>query len=247
MAKRSASRSQKLSKPKALARGVRKRKPGRGLSLPRAFAPIPIAPLLDRLRTHYPHAHCALEHASPEQLLFATILSAQCTDVMVNKVTKVLFAHYPNPETLAKAAVVDIERIVKPTGFYKNKARNLVACAQKLVSSHGGLVPRTLSELVVLPGVGRKTANVVLGNSFGIPGMVVDTHVKRISNLLGLTTATDPEKIEQDLMRLVPESDWVMFSHWLIQHGREICIARRPQCTRCPLRDLCAFGQKEQF
>lgn len=203
------------------------------------------ARLIAILREHYPEAHCALEHDSPEQLLFATILSAQCTDVMVNKVTKILFREFPDPASLAQAELAQVEAIVRPTGFYRNKAKNLIACAQALVKKHGGRAPARLDDLVVLPGVGRKTANVVLGNSFGIPGMVVDTHVKRITNLLGLTEAEDPEKIEQELMRIVPEADWVMFSHWIIHHGRAICVARRPRCLECPLRPHCDYGAKE--
>jgi endonuclease-3 len=164
---------------------------------------------------------------------------------MVNKVTRELFPRFPDPQSLAKADLAEIEQIVRRTGFYKNKAKNLIACAQRLVEAHGGEVPKGMEELVVLPGVGRKTANVVRGNAFGIPGMVVDTHVKRITNLLGLTKEDDPVKIEAELVALVPEADWTMFSHWIIHHGRSICVARRPKCGECPAIRECDFGQKE--
>ena len=203
------------------------------------------ARVIEVLSQHYPEAHCALEYETPAQLLFATILSAQCTDVMVNKVTRELFPRFPDPRNLAKAELKEVEELVRRTGFYKNKAKNLIACAQKLVAEHGGEVPKEMEALVVLPGVGRKTANVVRGNAFGIPGMVVDTHVKRITNLLGLTKADDPVKIEAELVKLVPEADWTMFSHWIIHHGRAICVARRPKCGECPVLRDCDFGQKE--
>ena len=201
--------------------------------------------VIEILSREYPEAHCALDYETPAQLLFATILSAQCTDVMVNKVTRILFPRYPDVRSLAEAKLSDVEAIVRPTGFYKNKAKNLIACAQKLVREHGGEVPKGMEELVVLPGVGRKTANVVRGNAFGIPGMVVDTHVKRLTNLLGLTREEDPVKIEAEMMAIVPEADWTMFSHWLISHGRALCVARRPRCGDCPARLVCDFGQKE--
>ena len=201
--------------------------------------------VIEGLSTEYPEAECALDHETPAQLLFATILSAQCTDVMVNKVTKTLFQKWPDPESLAKARVSEIEKVVKPTGFYKNKAKNLKACATALVKEHRGEVPRELEALTALAGVGRKTANVVRGNAFGIPGMVVDTHVKRICNLIGLTEESDPVKIEYELMEIVRKEDWTMFSHWIIHHGRAICIARRPKCTECVIRRLCDYGKKQ--
>lgn len=201
--------------------------------------------VIEKLSLDYPEAECALEHETPEQLLVATILSAQCTDVMVNKVTRDLFAKYPGPETLAQAPLEEVEQIVKRTGFYKNKAKNIVACAQALVSKHGGKVPRTLEAVTALPGAGRKTANVVLGNAFGIPGMVVDTHVLRLSQLIGLVDSSTPEKVELELMAIVSKEHWVMFSHWLIHHGRAICIARRPKCEACVLNKMCAYGVKE--
>ena len=188
----------------------------------------------------YPVADCALTHDSPFQLLAATILSAQCTDERVNMVTPKLFEKYPTPEKLAKASQPAVEKIVKSTGFFRAKANNLRAMAKKLVKEHNGELPTDLDSLVALPGVGRKTANVVLGTCFGIPsGVVVDTHVKRICNLLGLTTSKNPIIIERDLIAILPKKEWINFSHRLIHHGRRICIARRPQCTKCPLLKNC--------
>lgn len=194
-----------------------------------------------RLAERYGDAVCALHHRNPFELIVATILSAQCTDERVNQVTPALFQQYPSARELSQAALADVEERIRSTGFYHNKATNLIAMAQGLMASHQGEVPRTLEELVHLPGVGRKTANVVLGTAFGIAtGVVVDTHVKRIAYLLGLTKATQPEKVEQDLMQMLPSAEWVNFSHRLIHHGRKICIARRPKCAECPLLDLCA-------
>ena len=198
------------------------------------------ARILDLLETAYPDAHCALEHADPYQLLVATILSAQCTDVRVNLVTPALFARFPDPLALAGGAQEEVEDLIRSTGFFRNKAANLLAMAAALVERHGGRVPDTMDELRALPGVGRKTANVVLGNAFGRnDGITVDTHVGRIARLLRLTTATDPEKVEQDLVRLFPQAKWTLLSHLLISHGRAVCIARRPRCDACPVRALC--------
>tara|TARA_Y100000588_G_scaffold383518_1_gene473004 strand:- start:7283 stop:7858 length:576 start_codon:yes stop_codon:yes gene_type:complete len=181
-----------------------------------------------------------LHHDGPFQLLAATILSAQCTDERVNMVTPALFEKFPTAETLAKGRIRDIERIVKSTGFFRAKAKSLKGMAQGLVADHGGEFPRDVEDLIKLPGVGRKTANVVLGVCYGIAsGVVVDTHVKRISNLLGLTTEGNPEKIERDLMGLLPKKEWIAYSHRIIHHGRKICIARRPQCPECPLLRCC--------
>lgn len=196
-----------------------------------------IAKVLGRV---YADAVCALHHDNPFQLLVATILSAQCTDERVNLVTPRLFAKFPAPDDLARASQADVEELIRSTGFFRAKAASLRGMAQKLVSDFGGKLPRTVEELTILPGVGRKTANVLLGTAFGIAtGVVVDTHVRRISLLLGLTTQTDPVRIEQDLMALLPQSEWVNFSHRLIHHGRRICIARRPKCPECPLLKLC--------
>jgi endonuclease-3 len=188
----------------------------------------------------YPDAVCALTHHNAYQLIVATILSAQCTDERVNMVTPALFAKYPDPRALAAADQTELEAIIRSTGFFRAKATSLRGMARDVVENFGGEIPRTLDELVTLPGVGRKTANVVLGTVWGIAtGVVVDTHVKRITNLLGLTKSTNPEQIEQDLMALIPQSEWVNFSHRLIHHGRRICIARRPQCPICPLLHCC--------
>jgi endonuclease-3 len=196
--------------------------------------------LLRRLPVAYPDARCALEHGNAYQLLVATILSAQCTDARVNLVTPAFFARYPTPEVLATADRSEVEEIIRSTGFFRNKTRSLVGMAQALVADHRGQVPRTMDELRVLPGVGRKTANVVLGNAYGInEGVTVDTHVMRLSRLLGLTRHDDPVKIEQDLMPLFPPEDWALLSHLLIFHGRQICVARRPHCSDCVLSDLC--------
>lgn len=192
------------------------------------------------LELTYGNAECALIHASPFQLLTATILSAQCTDERVNSVTPRLFKKYPTPAALAKSTQADVESIIQSLGFFRAKSTNIRGMAQQLVDDHGGEIPRTLDELVALPGVGRKTANVVLGTAFGIAsGVVVDTHVRRITGLLGLTQHTDPVKIEIDLQKVLPPSEWIQFSHRLIHHGRKICIARRPRCPECPLLPHC--------
>ncbi|HEX9054925.1 MAG TPA: endonuclease III [Gemmatimonadales bacterium] len=196
--------------------------------------------ILDRLKRAYPDARCALDHRNAFELLVATILSAQTTDVRVNLVTPRLFSRYPNAAALARARQADVEAIIKSTGFFRNKARSIIGMAQAVVADHGGKVPGTMDELLTLPGVGRKTANVVLGNAFGLnEGVVVDTHVGRLSKLLGLTRQTDPVKIEQALMKLFPRDDWALLSHLLIFHGRRVCIARRPKCGECVLADLC--------
>ncbi len=192
------------------------------------------------LKRAYPDAECALHHDGPFQLLAATILSAQCTDERVNMVTPALFEKYPTAELLGRGRIRDIERIIRSTGFFRSKAKSRKGMAQGLVRDHEGEFPREVDELIQLPGVGRKTANVVLGVCFGIAsGVVVDTHVKRISNLLGLTTEATPEKIEQDLIGLLPKKEWIEYSHRVIHHGRKICIARRPQCPECPLLKCC--------
>ena len=196
--------------------------------------------IFSRLRELYPDARCALEHRNAYQLLCATILSAQCTDARVNLVTPALFARYPTAFELARAKPGDVEEIIKSTGFFRNKTKSLIGMAQAVVADHGGEVPRTMEELRKLPGVGRKTANVILGNAYGInEGVTVDTHVTRLSRRLRLTREEDPVKIEQDLMKLYPQEDWALLSHLLIFHGRQICIARRPRCGECVLAGLC--------
>ena len=188
----------------------------------------------------YPDALCALHHKNAYQLLVATILSAQCTDERVNLVTPELFRKYPGPADLTDAPQSEVEEIIRSTGFFRSKATNLRGMARALAERFGGEVPRDLDDLISLPGVGRKTANVVLGTCFGIPsGLVVDTHVKRITYLLGLSKSTNPEVIERELMELLPRTEWINFSHRLIHHGRRVCIARRPKCLECPLLKLC--------
>jgi endonuclease-3 len=187
----------------------------------------------------YPDAACALVHTDALQLLIATILSAQCTDARVNMVTPALFARYPDAAAFAAADRADLERIIQSTGFFRNKARSIQLCCQAIVEKHGGQVPSTMEELTPLPGVGRKTANVVLGSAFDVPGIPVDTHVSRLSRRMGLTSETDPVKIERDLMGLVPKKDWTMFGHRMIHHGRKVCHARRPRCSDCALANLC--------
>lgn len=192
------------------------------------------------LKAEYPDAHCALDHANAYQLLVATILSAQCTDARVNMVTPVLFSRYPTAEALAAASQDDLEEIIRSTGFFRSKSKNLIAMAQSLVAEHEGVVPQTMAALRALPGVGRKTANVVLGKAFGInEGIVVDTHVTRLTRLLGLSKETDALKIERDLVELFPRKDWALLAHLLIWHGRQVCIARRPRCETCVLAHAC--------
>ncbi len=199
-----------------------------------------IRPIVRRLKKAYPEATCSLTHQDPLQLLVATILSAQCTDERVNMVTEVLFQEYDDAWDYANADPDVLSEQIRPTGFYRNKTKSIIGMAQALAENHGGRVPQTMGELVALPGVGRKTANVVLGNAFGIDeGVVVDTHVKRISNRLGLTENGNPEKIEIDLIKVVPKSEWTLFPHLLIHHGRAVCQARKPKCEICPISDLC--------
>jgi endonuclease-3 len=195
--------------------------------------------VLARLKREFPDAKCALHHETPHQLLVATILSAQCTDARVNVVTKHLFRKYPDVAAFAHADLAEMEGDVKSTGFFRMKARAVVEMSRDVLAQHGGEVPRTMEELTKLRGVGRKTANVVLGNAFGVPGVVVDTHVTRLSKRLGFTRQTDPAKIEKELGELFPRSDWTLSSHLLILHGRRTCRARGPLCGQCAVRDLC--------
>ncbi len=195
--------------------------------------------ILDILKKLYPNARCALDHETPLQLLVATILSAQCTDVRVNKVTPNLFRKYPDAKAFACANPLELESLIQSTGFFRNKAANIIACCLELVKVHGGLVPKTMVALLPLAGVGRKTANVVLGNAFGIPGITVDTHVGRLSRRLGLTVAINPVHVESDLMEQIPQPLWTIFSHRLIYHGRQVCDARKPRCPSCALLGIC--------
>ncbi len=199
-----------------------------------------------RLGRAYPDARCSLDFRSPFQLLAATILSAQCTDERVNRVVPALFDRFPGPRELAEAELAEIEELIRTTGFFRNKARSLKGMAAALVGKHGGRVPSTLDELVRLPGVGRKTANVVLGNCFGVPGITVDTHMGRLALRLGLTREEDPVKVERDLMRVIPRQEWTRFSHRVIWHGRQVCQARKPACERCVVNALCPYFAKHQ-
>lgn len=203
-----------------------------------------IVSILDR---HYPTARCTLDFSNPLQLLIATMLSAQCTDERVNQVTPELFRKYPSAEAFAEASLGELEKAIRSTGFFRNKAKNIRDCCRILVERFNGKVPDDLKALIQLPGIGRKTANVVLGNAFQIAsGIVVDTHVKRVSQRLGLTTEQDPAKIERDLTRLLPKERWILFSHQIIQHGRHVCLARNPKCTQCPLRRYSIYERKGQ-
>jgi len=209
------------------------------------LAPDRIAAILKALDEAYPNAECALIHRSPWELLVATILSAQCTDVRVNLVTPELFRRFPTPSAMAKATLPQLEALIRTTGFYHNKAKSIQGTARKVVEEFGGQVPQTLTELITLPGVARKTASVVLGVCFGkAEGVVVDTHVFRISRRLGLAKGDTPEKVEQELMHILPQSRWIGFSHQIIHHGRAVCVARKPKCERCNLEQLCTAKDK---
>ena len=221
--------------PNAAAKNPSKRRKKRGAEL-KAHA----TEILKRLKQEYPDAHCELDFETPLQLLIATILSAQCTDKRVNMVTPELFRAYPDAETMSEAEPEKLEELIKSTGFFRNKTKSLLGMSAAVAGRHGGSVPSTMDELVDLPGVGRKTANVVLGNAFGMnEGVVVDTHVGRLAVRLGLTNETDPVKVEQALMPLFPREDWALLSHLLIFHGRRVCIARAPKCRECLLNDIC--------
>lgn len=237
-------RSSRTTLPQKLKKAVKKALVGHAGLRHSGRPPVPPSALLSHLKELYPDARCALEHRNAFELLCATILSAQCTDARVNLVTPTLFARYPTAFELARANPADVEEIIKSTGFFRNKTRSLIGMAQALVADHNGEVPRTMDELRQLPGVGRKTANVILGNAYSInEGVTVDTHVTRLSRLLGLSREDDPEKIERELMRLFPQADWALLSHLLIFHGRNICIARRPRCADCVLAQLCPSSQ----
>ena len=202
------------------------------------------AEILARLKAEYPESRCSLDFESPLQLLVATVLAAQCTDERVNQATPALFRRCPTARHYAEIPIEELEELVRTTGFYRNKARSVQNLGRTLVAAHGGEVPATLDELKALPGVGRKTANVVLGNAFGKnEGVVVDTHVQRLSRRLGLTGETDPEKIERDLIPLIPREDWTLWSHLLIDHGRKVCKARKPECPVCRVADLCPSAE----
>ena len=195
--------------------------------------------IIKKLKKEFPHAKCALNYKNPLELVVATILSAQCTDERVNKVTLNLFKKYKTVQDYAESSLRELEKDIHSTGFFRNKAKSIPECCKGMIEKHKGKVPRTMEELVKLPGIGRKTANVILGNVFDIPGIVVDTHVRRLSNRMGLTTLQDPVKIEFDLQKIIPQKEWTNFSHLLIWHGRKTCIARKPKCDVCCISDIC--------
>ncbi|HKW87874.1 MAG TPA: endonuclease III [Candidatus Acidoferrales bacterium] len=204
-----------------------------------------VAAILAKLDEAYPAATCALTHENPFQLLISTILSAQCTDERVNMVTQTLFPKYPTPKHFAYATPKELEQDIRPTGFFRNKTKSIMGASKKIVEEFGGNVPRTMDQLLTLPGVARKTANVVLGTAFGIAsGVVVDTHVQRLAGRLELSANADPKKIEQDLMKIIPQDRWILFSHQLIWHGRRVCQARKPRCAECNLEKLCCSKDK---
>ncbi len=200
----------------------------------------------DRLSKLYPDSECTLNYDTPFKLLIATQLAAQCTDARVNVVTKTLFKKYPTVEAFASADIKELEEDIKSTGFYHNKAKNIIACSKKLLSDFGGEVPKTMNELLSLPGTGRKTANLVLGDAFGIPGIVIDTHAKRLTGRIGLTKETMPEKIEKDLLTFVPEDYMTKLGHHMVDHGRAVCSSRKPACSRCVLSDICDYYKNEK-
>ena len=209
------------------------------------LAPERIAALLEGLEQAYPNVQCALHHSNAWELLVATILSAQCTDARVNMVTPGLFKRFPTPTDFAHAPLVEIEEEIRSTGFYHNKAKSLNGAARRLIAEYGGKIPQTMDELLTLPGVARKTANVVLGVAFGkAVGVVVDTHVLRLSRRLELTKETEPVPVEKDLMKIIPQDHWIAFSHEMIHHGRQVCIARKPRCADCTLEPLCYSSDK---
>jgi endonuclease-3 len=218
---------------------------GRGPAAGRGTNPARVQAILNGLDAAYPDATCALVHENPFQLSIATILSAQCTDAVVNIVTKTLFAKYRTPKDLAYANPAELEQDIRPTGFFRNKTKSIMGASKRIIEEFGGEVPKTMEELLTLPGVARKTANVVLGTGFGIAsGVVVDTHVQRLSGRLDLSKNTDPKKIEQDLIRIIPQERWILFSHQLIWHGRRVCQARKPKCLECNLERLCYSKDK---
>jgi endonuclease III len=229
--------------------GTTGKKPAKEKKVARAAGagadPKRVAAILAKLDEAYPTANCELRHANAFQLLIATILSAQTTDVRVNEVTKDLFQKYPTPEALAHADPKEVEQEIRPTGFFRNKTKSIMGASKALVENFGGQVPRTMEEILTLPGVARKTGNVVLGTAFGIPsGVVVDTHVMRLSRRLDLTKHEDPKSIEEDLMRIIPKEKWIIFSHQLIWHGRRVCFARKPKCLECNLESICYSKDK---
>lgn len=221
------------------------KKAPRNSGLGRGAKPARVRAILEKLDEAYPAVTCALVHENPFQLLISTILSAQCTDVRVNEVTKTLYKKYPSPDAFAHASPAELEQDIRPTGFFRNKTKSITGASQKILDEFHGKVPESMDELLTLPGVARKTANVVLGTAFGIAsGVVVDTHVQRLAGRLDLTKNTDPKNIEQDLMKVIPKEKWTLFSHQLIWHGRRVCVARKPRCLECNLESICYSKDK---
>ncbi len=244
------STKKKSANSKAIRAKARPAKPARSSKAARPMRaagidPQRIAAILAKLDEAYPNATCELNHKNAFQLLIATILSAQCTDVRVNQVTQTLFKKYPDPKAFAYATPSELEQEIRPTGFFRNKTKSVMGASKGIIENFGGEVPRTMEQILTLPGVARKTANVVLGTAYGIPsGIVVDTHVQRITNRLDLTRNEDPKKIEQDLMQVISKDKWILFSHQIIWHGRRICQARKPKCVECNLESLCYSKDK---
>ena len=241
-------KKKKTSRYAKLKRGSKARTKNRAASrggTPDPTNPKRVAAILARLDEAYPEAICELKHANPLQLVISTILSAQCTDVRVNQVTESLYKKYPNAKAFAYANSAELEQEIRPTGFFRNKTRSVIGASKAIVEKFGGEVPRTMEEMLTLPGVARKTANVVLGTAYGIPsGVVVDTHVLRLSRRLELTKREDPKNVEQDLMKILPKNKWIQFSHQLIWHGRRVCVARNPKCIQCNLESICNSKDK---
>lgn len=240
--KKRASKAERIRKPavrRTAGQAKQKSRAGRGTD------PARVRAILQKLDEAYPAATCALKHENPFQLLISTILSAQCTDERVNQVTATLFPKYPEAAAFAYANPAELEKEIRPTGFFRNKTKSIMGASKNIVEDFGGQVPKTMEELLTLPGVARKTANVVLGTAFGIAaGVVVDTHVQRVAGRLDLTRNTDPKKIELDLMRAIPKEKWILFSHQLIWHGRRVCQARKPKCLECNLEKICYSKDK---
>ena len=233
--------ARKKAKTRKLSRKARPAKAARSAGT----NPKRVRAILEKLDAAYPAVTCALVHDNPFQLLISTILSAQCTDVRVNQVTQTLYKKYPSPQAFAHANPRELEQDIRPTGFFRNKTKSIIGASKAILDTFGGVVPRTMEEILTLPGVARKTANVVLGTAYGIAsGVVVDTHVQRLSRRLDLSRNEDPKKIEQDLMKIIPQEKWILFSHQLIWHGRKVCQARKPMCIECNLETLCYSKDK---
>jgi endonuclease III len=242
-------RRRTASKPSKALIGTTKKTPAKAAKVAKTVGagtdPKRVAAILAKLDEAYPEATCELKHENPFQLLISTILSAQCTDVRVNQVTQTLYKKYPSPEAFAYANPSDLEQEIRPTGFFRNKTKSIMGASKGIIENFGGRVPKTMEEILTLPGVARKTGNVVLGTAYGIAsGVVVDTHVIRLSRRLDLTKHEEPKKIEQDLMRVIPKESWIKFSHQLIWHGRRVCIARKPRCIECNLKSICYSKDK---